>query len=79
MPRRHKLLLIVVFLALAAETWPGYLLADRLEPYILGLPFDFAWLVLWIVVVFAALVLTFRADMRAAGRSKPAGEAGRDG
>ena len=68
MPLRHRLLLLVVLLALAAETWPGYLLADRLEPYLLGLPFDLAWLVLWIAVVFAALVLTFRADMRAGER-----------
>ena len=70
MPRRHKLLLLVVLLTLLAETWPGYLVADRLEPYILGLPFDFAWLVLWIAVVFVALLLTFRADMRAAGEGR---------
>lgn len=57
-------------MALLAETWPGYLLVDRLEPYVFGLPFDFAWLVLWIALVFAALVLTFRADMRAAGESR---------
>ncbi len=57
----------MVLLALMAETWPGYLVGDRLEPYVFGLPFDFAWLVLWIAVVFVALVLTFRADMRAAG------------
>ena len=62
--RRHKLLLAVVLLALAGSVWPGYLLGDRIEPYILGLPFSLVWLVAWIVVVFIALLLTFRADMR---------------
>ena len=65
-PRRHKLLLLVVLLALGACVWPGYLLAARVEPYLFGLPFGLAWIVLCLVAVFAALVLTFRADMRAA-------------
>ena len=63
--RRHKLLLAVVLLALAGSIWPGYLLDDRIEPYVLGLPFSLVWLVLCIVAVFIALLLTFRADMRA--------------
>lgn len=64
-PRRHKLLLSMVLLALAGSIWPGYLLGDRIEPYTLGLPFSLVWLVLCIVAVFIALLLTFRADMRA--------------
>lgn len=63
-PRRHKLFLGAVLLALAASIWPGYLLGARIEPYILGLPFSLVWLVGCILVVFAALLLTFRADMR---------------
>jgi len=66
-PRRHKLLLGVVLLALCASIWPGYLLGDRIEPYVLGLPFSLVWLVGTIIVVFVALLLTFRADMRARG------------
>ncbi|MFI5269310.1 MAG: hypothetical protein ACHQ7M_18195 [Chloroflexota bacterium] len=67
-PRRHRLLLGVVLLALAATVWPGYLLGARIEPYVFGLPFSLIWLVLCIVVVFVALALTFRADMRAGNR-----------
>lgn len=67
-PRRHRLLLGIVLLALAASVWPGYLLGARISPYVLGLPFSIVWLVAWIVVVFVALLLTFRADMRAGGR-----------
>ncbi|HEY3645383.1 MAG TPA: hypothetical protein VGM16_08605 [Gammaproteobacteria bacterium] len=63
--RRHKLLLGVVLAALVASIWPGYLLGDHIEPYLLGLPFSLVWLVLCIVAVFIALLLTFRADMRA--------------
>lgn len=63
-PRRHRLLLGIVLLALAASVWPGYLLGARISPYVLGLPFSLVWLVLCILVVFIALLLTFRADMR---------------
>jgi hypothetical protein len=66
-PRRHKLLLGVVLLSLAASIWPGYLLGDRIEPYLMGLPFSLVWLVACIVVLFIALLLTFRGDMRSAG------------
>lgn len=67
-PRRHRVLLGVVLLALAASVWPGYLLGARISPYVLGLPFSIVWLVGCIAVVFAALLLTFRADMRAGKR-----------
>jgi uncharacterized membrane protein YfcA len=69
-PLRHRLLLGVVLLALAATIWPGYLLGARVAPYVLGLPFSLIWLVLCIVVVFVALLLTFRADMRAGKRDR---------
>ena len=65
-PLRHKLLLAAVLLILGLCIWPGYLIAARVEPYLFGLPFGLAWIVLCLVMVFAALVLTFRADMRAA-------------
>ena len=69
-PLRHRLLLGVVLLTLAATVWPGYLLGARVAPYVLGLPFSLIWLVLCIVVVFVALLLTFRADMRAGKRGR---------
>lgn len=68
-PRRHKVLLGVVLLALLASIWPGYLPGARIEPYVLGLPFSLVWLVGAILAVFIALLLTFRADMRE-GRGK---------
>ena len=67
-PLRHKLLLAVVLLMLGLCIWPGYLPAARIEPYLFGLPFGLAWIVLCLAVVFTALALTFRADMREAAK-----------
>ncbi len=72
-PLRHKLLLVAVLLALALCIWPGYLPAARIEPYLFGLPFGLAWIVLCLLLVFAALALTFRADMRVAREKQEKG------
>jgi TRAP-type C4-dicarboxylate transport system permease small subunit len=43
---------------LIALVWPVYAWAGaRIEPRLLGLPFSMAWIVLWILLTFAALVL----------------------
>ena len=63
-PLRHRMFLAAVLTVLVATVWPGYLPAARVVPYIFGLPFGLAWLVLCIAAVFLALLLTFRADMR---------------
>lgn len=65
-PLRHKLLLAAVVAGLAFCIWPAYLPAARIEPYLFGLPFGLAWIVWCLLLVFVALVFTFRADMRAA-------------
>jgi hypothetical protein len=54
---------------LVALTWPVYAWAGaRVEPRILGLPFSMAWVVLWIALTFAALVLYELLGERARGR-----------
>ncbi len=62
--RRPALLafLVVSILSGLALIWPVYPWAVDLTPYVLGLPFSFAWTVGWLVVVFIALVLLYRAD-----------------
>jgi polyferredoxin len=52
----------VVLVAGLALLWPVYPLVPSIEPYVLGLPFSFAWVVGWLVVVFGALVLLYRAE-----------------
>lgn len=63
-PNRGPLLvfLAVVVVAGIALVWPVYPLASSIRPYVLGLPFSFAWVVGWLVVVFVALVLFYRTD-----------------
>ncbi len=53
-------MLFALYVALCALslTWPGYAwLGSGVEPFVLGLPFGFAWNVGWSVATFAALVL----------------------
>lgn len=36
--------------------FPFFELGNRATPIILGLPFSFFWVILWIVITFAALI-----------------------
>lgn len=55
--------LVVTVISGLALIWPVYPLAADIRPYILGLPLSFAWVVGWLIVMFVALVLLYRADM----------------
>ena len=44
----------VVFLA---QVWPLYMVANRVQPMVLSMPFSMFWVVLWIVINFAGLVI----------------------
>jgi TRAP-type C4-dicarboxylate transport system permease small subunit len=55
---RRGLFALFMLVVLGAMTWPGYaLFAARIEPYVLGLPFSLAWVVGWVILTFAGLVL----------------------
>lgn len=55
-------ILIVAFLASLSIMWPGYPLFANIEPLILGLPLSFAWIILWVVLMFIALLLLYFSD-----------------
>ncbi|MCH9649976.1 MAG: hypothetical protein K0U98_17195 [Deltaproteobacteria bacterium] len=58
--RRRRWTFVAVLIAAAvALTWPVYPLFSAASPQILGLPLAFAWVVLWLGVVFAALLWLF--------------------
>ena len=58
----HALFGGYALVCLAALTWPGYaLLGNRIEPYVLGLPFSLAWNVFWVVLTFFVLAAFHRA------------------
>jgi hypothetical protein len=45
-----------------AMIWPGAVVANRIEPMILGLPFFFFWYVLWVFMVFVGCVILYRLE-----------------
>ncbi|WNS74999.1 DUF3311 domain-containing protein [Bacillus sp. DTU_2020_1000418_1_SI_GHA_SEK_038] len=50
---------IIPFLMLV---FPGFELGNRATPIIMGLPFSFFWVLLWIVITFVALIILYRLD-----------------
>ncbi|HEX5339771.1 MAG TPA: hypothetical protein VFX47_02710 [Gammaproteobacteria bacterium] len=67
-PARHRWLLAVMLLVQVLLVWPVYALVPAIYPFVLGLPLSFAWLGFCILITFMALLVTFCADMRAAGK-----------
>ncbi|MGH7481639.1 MAG: DUF3311 domain-containing protein [Longimicrobiales bacterium] len=52
MTTRGGRVIFVVFLVAytVALTWPGLTLANRVRPFVLGLPFIFFWIALWVAL-----------------------------
>lgn len=42
-----------------AMIWPGALIANRIEPLILGLPFLFFWYAFWMLILFIGMWVVF--------------------
>ncbi|MGH7444437.1 MAG: hypothetical protein ACREKM_06155 [Longimicrobiales bacterium] len=57
MTRRTALRFAAICFALyaLAVTWPGALQFADARPFVLGLPFNFFWIILWIVIGGIAL------------------------
>lgn len=53
--------------ATLALIWPVYPAVSGVRPYVLGLPFSFAWVVGWLGVMFGALVALYRHDRASDG------------
>ena len=47
-----------------AVTWPGMIPFNRIEPLVLGLPFSFAWVVMWVVGSLIVLLALDRVEGR---------------
>ena len=58
--RGRALLALFFALYLLALSWPGVLPFNRVEPFVLGLPFVFFWVALWVVMGGVALWLLYR-------------------
>lgn len=55
---------------LIAMVWPGALIANRIEPMVLGLPFFFFWYLLWIALVFIGCVILYRLEYGSQSRGE---------
>jgi len=56
-------LFIAFFIAYAIVlTFPGVLPFNRIRPLVFGLPFSFAWVVLWVVLSFGVFLIVDRAE-----------------
>lgn len=68
MPSRPSLpsrgLLIYFAICALAMVWPGALVANRIEPMIIGLPFFLFWYVAWVFALFVGLVVAYRRDVK---------------
>ncbi len=54
---RHGLFAVYLITCAGALTWPGYAwLGNRIEPFVLGLPFAFAWNIGWVLLTFLVLL-----------------------
>lgn len=61
---RGGVILFFVFFVVAV-TWPGMLPFNRIEPFVLGLPFSMVWIALWVVLSFFALLILDGAEAKA--------------
>ncbi|WP_047865680.1 hypothetical protein [Rubrobacter aplysinae] len=60
--RFQTIFIVVMVLAFLPTIFPIFSLANRVEPFVFGLPFVFFWVVLWILVVFSLLLLMYLMD-----------------
>jgi hypothetical protein len=56
--------LAVMLLAVLSVNWPGLLLFSGTTPLILGFPLSFAWIILWVVICFAAMMGLYLSDKK---------------
>ncbi|MFQ5538217.1 MAG: hypothetical protein ACE5GJ_12295 [Gemmatimonadota bacterium] len=55
---------IYILCATLAVTWPGALVASRIEPKVFGLPFSFFWPAAWVAVTVPVLYGLDRVERR---------------
>ncbi|MDR5858006.1 DUF3311 domain-containing protein [Halomonas eurihalina] len=62
-PKLPSVGMLIYFAVCAlAMVWPGALLANRIEPLVMGLPFFVFWYVAWVFALFVGLVIAYRRE-----------------
>lgn len=61
--RRNRLFFAAVFLITAlAVIWPGHAIFSSATPLIFGFPLSFIWIILWVIIGFAAMLGLYLTD-----------------
>jgi uncharacterized membrane protein len=60
--RFYTIFIIVAVAAFLPTIFPLYGLVNSASPIVLGLPFNFFWVILWIFIVFAAMIVLYFLD-----------------
>lgn len=58
----NTIFIIVSVVAFLPLIFPLYGLVDSPLPIVFGLPFNFFWIVLWILIVFTAVIILYFLD-----------------
>jgi hypothetical protein len=58
-PPRRRLWYLFFGLTFLGYIWPGLTIANRIEPYVFGFPFLFAWFIGLVLLQFAGLLVMY--------------------
>jgi hypothetical protein len=58
----QKVYLITTIIPFLMLVFPLYGIANRATPIVMGVPFSFFWVVLWIIIVFVAITVLYFKD-----------------
>jgi hypothetical protein len=66
----QKVYLITTIIPFLMLVFPFYGLANRATPIVMGVPFSFFWVVMWIVITFIAISILYFKDPENNGKEE---------
>ncbi|WP_019413073.1 DUF3311 domain-containing protein [Paenisporosarcina sp. TG20] len=58
----YTLYITISMVPLLMLIFPLFEIGNRATPIVMGLPFSFFWVILWIIITFAALIFLYSLD-----------------
>ncbi|WP_017380628.1 DUF3311 domain-containing protein [Paenisporosarcina sp. TG-14] len=58
----YTLYIAIATLPFLMLVFPLFEIGNRATPIVMGLPFSFFWVILWIVITFVALIILYSLD-----------------
>ncbi|MEK5391384.1 DUF3311 domain-containing protein [Margalitia sp. FSL K6-0131] len=59
--------IIIALIPFLMLIFPLFELGNRATPIVLGLPFSFFWVILWIIITFVGLIILYKFDPKKDG------------